>query len=310
MNDTLQSPGWKLRRIVAATDFSAAGEQAIERGMLLARAHGARLTLQHVVPASLFEDIAAQVADAAGASVPSRAALQQGAAEQLTRRTDEIARAGGIACESQVAVGRPATELARAARETDADLIVLGAHGAHPVRNLLLGTTAQKLLRVSPCPLLVVKRAPPFEHATVLAPTDLSPPSQTALRATVALLPNATLHVAHAFELPFDGLARFAAVEAAALEHYHAAAADQLRRELAEFADRAGVAAGRRVLHVVHGYAPTCIERWIDMLGADLVAIAAHGKSEIEATFLGSVTLHTVMTATCDVLVLRGAGFA
>ena len=38
--------------------------------------------------------------------------------------------------------------------------------------------------------------------------------------------------------------------------------------------------------------------------------IAAHGKSELEATFLGSVSLHTVLSATCDVLLLRGAGGA
>lgn len=310
MNAAPQTSAWPPRRILAATDFSAASEQATERAALLARAHGAQLTLHHVVPASLFEDVVDRATDAVGVSVPSRDALQANAAEHLARRAGEIAFAAAIACSAQVTVGRPAGELARAAHEGGFDLIVLGAHGAHPVRSVLLGTTAQRLLRVAACPVLVVKRAPPFEYSTVLAPTDFSAPSRAALRATAALLPQATLHVAHAFELPYDGLARFAAIEDAALQRYHAAAADRLRLELAAFADGAGTAAGRRALHVAHGYAPTCIERWIEAIGADLVAIAAHGKSELDATFLGSVSLHTVTAAPCDVLVLRGAALA
>jgi len=61
------------------------------------------------------------------------------------------------------------------------------------------------------------------------------------------------------------------------------------------------------VLHVNHGHPARCIERWIETVGADLVVIAAHGRSELETTFLGSVSLHTVLAASCDVLVLRDA---
>lgn len=300
----------RLRRIVAGTDFSAASLHAVERAAALAREHGARLTLQHVVPATLWEDSAARLSCAVGIDTVSPEAAQQDAAERLQRQADELATHEGVACEVAVGSGRPATEIARLAVASGADLVVVGAHGAHPIRQLVAGTTSQKLLRVSPCPVLLVKRAPPFDYRTVLAPTDFSPASAAALRATAAVLPAATLHVAHAFELPYDGLMRYASVDAGTMAHYRDAAAERLHADLLAFADDAGIALDRRVLNVEHGYPPTRIDRWIETIGADLVAIAAHGKSELEAIFLGSVSLHAVLAAPCDVPLLRGAAFA
>lgn len=298
-------PRRALRHVIAATDFSGAGEHAVARAILLAREHRARLTLAHIVRASLWEDAGSRLAQSAVPSPESACAV---AAERLQRRADELA-ACGVACDVHVGHGRPVAELVRLAAARAADLVVIGARGAHPVREALVGTTAQKLLRASPCAVLVVKRAPPFDYAHVLAPTDFSAAARAALQATAPLVPTARLHIAHAFELPYDGLMLFASVDEAMIAHHHAAARERLAQELAAWADAAGIARARRTLHVEHGYPPTCIERWIGTLGIDLVAIAAHGKSEIEATFLGSVSLHTVLTAPCDVLLLRGAAF-
>jgi nucleotide-binding universal stress UspA family protein len=293
------------RHLLVGTDFSVASQMAVERALQLARLWSARVTLQHVVAASFWEDMIGQAAAAAGVDTPTPAAAEAAAAEALRRRADEIEAATGLRCEVGVSTGRAAGELARAATTAGADLVVIGAHGAHPVRDLLVGTTAQKLLRVSPCPVLVVKRQAMADYRTVLAPTDFSAPARAALRACLALLPAATVHVAHAFELPYDGLARYANVSTETLARYHRAARERLHETLLAFADDAGLAPARRVLHLNHGYAPRCIEAWIESTGADLVVIAAHGKSELEATFLGSVSLHTVMAAHCDVLLLR-----
>ena len=294
------------RHVLVGTDFSVASQHAVERALDLAQAGSARVTLHHVIAASFWDDVVGKAASAAGIDSITPAAAEAAAGDALRRRADEIEAATGLRCDVAVTTGRAAGELARAAAATGADLVVMGAHGAHPVRDLVVGTTAQKLLRISPCPVLVVKRKPPFPYRTVLAPTDFSAPSRQALQACLALLPQATVHVAHAFELPYDGLARYAGVDATTLARYHRDAQARLHETLLAFADDAGAPAARRVLHVNHGYAPACIARWIETINADLVAIAAHGKSELEATFLGSVSLHTVLGAPCDVLLLRG----
>lgn len=309
MTDPLPTaaPRWTLRHIIAATDFSTASEHAIERAALLAQEHRARLTLAHVVPASPWEDIGSRVAAAVGIEAVSHEAARKTAAEQLRRRTSELSAQRGLACDLAVVAGRPAARLAQLASREAADLLVVGAHGAHPVRQLMVGATAQKLLRLSPCPVLVVKRAPPFDYRRVLVPTDFSSAARGALRAAAALLPQARLHVAHAFELPYDDLLHYAPIGGEVIARYHAAARERLLPELDAWTEEAGIASGRHTLHVEHGYPPTLIEQWVDALDIDLVAIAAHGTSELEDTLLGSVSLHTVQAAPCDVLLVRGA---
>jgi nucleotide-binding universal stress UspA family protein len=294
------------QQLLVGTDFSVASQSAVDRALQLARGWSARLTLQHVVSSSLWDDVLSTAASAAGVDTLAPAAAEAAAGEALRRRADEIEAASGVRCDVAVSTGRAAGALAHAAERASADLLVIGAHGAHPVRDLVVGTTAQKLLRISPCPVLVVKRKPTAEYRTILAPTDFSPPSRAALQTCLDLLPQATVHVAHAFELPYDGLARYASVDPDTLAHYQREARTRLHETLRHFADEVGVAPGRRVLHVAHGYAPKCIEQWVETTGADLLVIAAHGKSELEATFLGSVSLHTIMAAHCDVLLLRG----
>jgi nucleotide-binding universal stress UspA family protein len=289
------------RHILVGADFSVGSQCAVDRALQLAPRWSARVTLHHVVANSFWDDVLGGI----GNGEPTPAAAAASATEALRRLADEIEAAGGPHCEVSVSTGRVANDLARVAAAVAADLLLIGAQGAHPVRTLFVGSTAQKLLRISPCPVLVVKRQPEGDYRTVLAPTDFSEPAQAALQAARALLPQATLHVAHAFELPYDGLARYASVSDVTMARLRRAAQERLHQRLLDCADEAGVRPTARVLHVDHGYAPTVIERWIEAIGADLVVIAAHGKSELETTFLGSVSLHTVQVAPCDVLLMR-----
>ncbi len=295
--------GLPPERIVCATDFSPAAGAAVRRAALAAAQYGARLALVHVVPSSLWDDAGQWVAELAGLGSVEPEQARADALRRLARVADESAAEATSGCTADVRYGRPAAQIAAAARELDADLLVVGAHGAHPVRDLVMGSTAQKLLRIAPCPLLVVKRPPPFDYRTVLLPTDFSAPAARAAEAARALLPEALYHVVHAFELPYDGLMRYAGVDEATVQTYRTAAQGALAARLAEVT--AGFAPGRAVAHVRHGYAPTRIDEWIVELAVDLVAIAAHGKSEIEAAFLGSVSAHVVQTAPCDVLLVR-----
>ena len=293
----------RLTRVLAATDLSAGGRRAARRAAQLARSHRAALTLLTVIPA--WDELVQTLAGVMGAPVPTRAMIEADAAAALDALAVELRGEPALTIDTRVAFGRPAQEIAAGAAQAAADLLVLGAHGAHPVRDLLLGTTVQKLLRTSPCPLLVSKHAG-GDYARVLAPTDLSDAARGALVAAAALFPSAQLHVAHAFELPYEGLMQHAGVDAAAVDAYRAAARERLLPELARWADAAGVPPARRRLHVAHGYPPRCIDQWVDRCGADLVVMAPWSKPPIEAAFIGSVSLHTALAARCDVLLMRG----
>jgi nucleotide-binding universal stress UspA family protein len=68
--------------------------------------------------------------------------------------------AKGLVAESIFRVGNPYEEIVSAAKEISADLIVIGSHGHTGLGRLLLGSTAERVAKYAPCPVLVVKDSP------------------------------------------------------------------------------------------------------------------------------------------------------
>lgn len=298
---------WKVDRIIAATDFSRAGGHAVERAATLAKELGAELRLVHVSPSPAFESLASDLLAALGGAAYSSHALGNEALERLRRAAAEVEARHRIPCDARVASGRPARCLAAMA-EGESDLLVVGSRGEHPIHRWLLGSTSQKLLRISPCPVLVVKRAPRLEYRRVLAPTDFSAPSRRALQSVEALLPAAEVHVAHAFEHPYEAMMRHAAVDQAVIDRYVSEEGRRLHEQLRQWVAGSELRTLGPRLHVEHGHPSKRIEQWVRELDVQLVAISARGKSELEKSFLGSVSLDTVLTVPCDVLLLTGRG--
>jgi nucleotide-binding universal stress UspA family protein len=121
-----------------------------------ARSRGASLQLLHVIE---------PVAETAGLEVdPAMAQLQfaqdfdaekRVESERLAKLSAEIT-ARGLACTSEVRFGLPADEILSAARETGADLVVMGSHGHGALYHLFTGSVVTGVLRRIDCPVLVV----------------------------------------------------------------------------------------------------------------------------------------------------------
>lgn len=273
-----------LRAILVATDFSEDAGMAARRAALLAREHGARCALLHVVP-----------------ELPLDEALRLKASGAVERALGELAAALGAKVEPRVASG-PAAEAIRAAA-ADFDLAVVGARGQHPLRDFALGTTAERLLRTSTAPVLVVKGEPAGAYRQALVPVDFSEDSAAALALAARLAPRAELSLLHAFEVPFEGTLRLAGVPQDDIDLHRRLARDAAREEM-EAMIRALDAAPRATRVIEHGYAPAHIVEAEARIGADLVVIGKHGRSALEELLLGSVTLHALSAARCDVLVV------
>lgn len=303
----MSNRAWKIGRIAAATDFSKAAGHAVERAAALAKALGAKLRLIHVAPSLAFESLSTDLLAALGGPAYSPDTLYNRALERLKLTAAEVGARYRVPCDARVASGRPARCIAAMA-EGESDLLVVGSHGEYPIHRWLLGSTSQKLLRVSPCPVLVVKRAPRFAYRRVLAPTDFSASSRLALQAVEALLSAVEVHVAHAFEHPYEGMMRHAAVDQAVIDRYVLEERKRLHEQLHRWVADSGLRTPHPRLHLEHGHPSLLIEKWVKELDVQLVAISARGKSELEKSFLGSVSLDTVLTAPCDILLLTGRG--
>jgi nucleotide-binding universal stress UspA family protein len=141
-----------MRVIVHPTDFSRASEAALEVARALARDHGARLIVIHVVPLDPYLD------GKLAAEIDIRD--YQRSLDLMRKRLDGPDLKHRV--ETRLVRGFEAEEILREAQDFAADLIVMGTHGRSGLRRLLMGNTAQSVLPKAACPVLVVK-APPGE---------------------------------------------------------------------------------------------------------------------------------------------------
>ncbi len=136
------------KAIIWSTDGSQNAERALPHVKELARAEGATITIVHVVE---------RIEGGGAVGLPRRADEPELQA-QLQKLTAELSEEGfNVSLIIRGDVGaRPAHEVLEAARETGADLIVVGSRGLSAIGGLLLGSVAQRLLHLAPCPVLVV----------------------------------------------------------------------------------------------------------------------------------------------------------
>jgi nucleotide-binding universal stress UspA family protein len=283
-----------LASILAATDFSAHARNAALRAGMLARQSGARrMVLLHVMP---------ELPLGARLVAGTTAAIEQA----LATHASELAHESGAAFEARLEQGAVADAIARAAEAFD--LIAVGAKGTHPLRDLAIGTSAERLLRKSRCPVLVVKAAPRAAYRRVLVPVDFSDDSRAALAFTRRLAPEAELHLLHAFEALFESTLRLGGAPEEDIQRHRREARERAGKDMSAMLAGLKIDETRVSRIIAHGYPPSVISDSRKEIGADLIAIGKHGRSRLEELLLGSVTLHALAAAECDVLVVPGAG--
>jgi nucleotide-binding universal stress UspA family protein len=185
----------------------------------------------------------------------------------------------------------------------DADLLVMGARGAGFMRELLVGSTTERVLRKTARPLLVVKQIAHEPYRRVLVPVDFSPRSLDALALARQVAPQAELVLLHAFEVPFEGKLRYAGVEEHALSSLRVSARREAVAQMNELVTRTGVDENRVRRIVVHGEATTQVLEQEQEQDCDLIVIGKRGHGLFGELLLGSVTKHILARSTADVLV-------
>lgn len=284
--------------ILVALDLLADPSLALARVASLPRG-GATLHLVHVVSSSLRE---AERAEA----VRSRRA-------QLASLAEE-AKLGAV--EVHVDPGAPAERIGALAAELDASLVVLG-HGATRVRDHFIGSTAERVLRATRRPVLVVRRVAGAYRAPMLA-LDLDEVAPRALRVVLDVLapPRPELGIVHAYDVPYFTLSHSDLRSPEALAHRRGlrdVARDALSRVLVETLtaraltnDDDDTPVSWR-LHLRHGSPRHQILRVARAKRADLLVVGTRGRGGLSFAFLGSVAGDVLRESPCDVLLVPPA---
>jgi nucleotide-binding universal stress UspA family protein len=141
------------QRILIPLDGSELSEQALDSAYTLARAFDSELLLVGVLDLSAgMYDIYAETLQ----PLDLKDQLEELLAGTLDRTVARV-EAEGLPVRRFLEVGIPHEEIAGVAEREKADLIVMTTHGRRGLTHLLLGSVAEKVLRTSPCPVLVVR---------------------------------------------------------------------------------------------------------------------------------------------------------
>jgi len=296
-----------LQRILCPTDFSESSHHALTQATAIAGRYKASLVVLHVHDSFLE-------------SIPGLPASSDKATDdELQRIRERVAGfsapaiAAGVAVEVLVDLGRPAHRILERAAVLPADLIVMGTHGASGFEYLMLGSTAERVLRKASCAVLTVPpraagSAVPFKR--ILCAVDFSVWSLRALEfaRSLASESDAGLTVLSVIEWPWEEppapvFTELPAEQAAALRDYRRyieASAMQRLKALTEA--NAGPAAEPRLSH---GKASARILQTAADIDADLIVIGVHGRPALDLRVFGSTANQVVRQAICPVLTLR-----
>lgn len=285
-----------IRRILVGTDFSERAAVAFERAVELAEAHAAELVLVHAL------DRGDWIGSGRASAHPElHRRLFEAALDALGQA---CARARGrVPCHAELVEEPLHRALAALLVSHPAELLVIGAQGASAWQDALLGSTADRVLRLHCLPVLLVRR-PGRPYARVALATDFSRASEQAARFAHRLLPDAVHLLLHASDPPFASTLAFAGLGEDALEEYRTDAARDALRMLEAFADRLGAAGQRAVPALREGRASRVLSAFVEEASIDLAVVGASGRSGVERGLLGSVSRHASAGLPCDVLVV------
>jgi nucleotide-binding universal stress UspA family protein len=147
------SAGIGLKRILVPVDFSSLSKKAVHYATRLAQQFDAEIDLIHVVEPQIppafdgFMVAPPTVSNGAGASCAGR----------LKTLVNSVRKTGVVRVGSTVRAGLAAYEIVEAAKELDVDLIVIATHGYTGWKHFAIGSTAERVVRAAPCPVLVVR---------------------------------------------------------------------------------------------------------------------------------------------------------
>jgi nucleotide-binding universal stress UspA family protein len=308
-----KTPGLKIKSVLVPIDFSQPSFQALEFALPLLKQFGAELHLVHVFPPDY--------------PLASMAALplvvpEVTVGQRVRRHLKDIAKKHSVALEPgniHARRGRPFEEICRLAREKSVDLIVTSTRGLTGLEHLALGSTAERIVRYSPCPVLVVRpgarnrktgqnghgTARELSFRKILVPIDFSECAMKGVAYAKALAGEfgsklVLLHsVAPRYYVTNDEYARYDFP--LLMQQCEKAARDQIG-ELVEKADWDGVAEVETSLQIGHPGQQICA-RAIDHR-ADLIVTATHGKTGLKRMLIGSTAEYVVRHAACPVLVV------
>jgi nucleotide-binding universal stress UspA family protein len=292
-----------VKQILFATDFSESAGRAQAHAVFLAKEYEAGLHVVHVLERPAWFGL-----EPATAFYLEQ--VQREGEKQLAAIEQQLRDSGVTAVNVRQPAGIPSEEIKKAAQDTGADLLVVGTAGRTGLEAILLGSTAERVIKDAPCPVLGVRaspgtgRTPSIHH--VMAPLDFSAPSLDAVEYAIQVANDfgAKLTLIHVLE----GIHYRPGLELRSVEAYWEKWA-HWRQQLDRLAGLVS-SFGLSTETMLCGDVPAdSIVESATQQGCDLIVMGTHGRRGWARLRLGSVAEAVLRQAPCPVLTVKSPKF-
>jgi nucleotide-binding universal stress UspA family protein len=280
-----------LRKILLATDFSKYSENMVDNAIDIAKLFESKIILIHVLPDRIKND-------------KVKALIKKAANAQLDILKEKIEKSGVEADTPIIKFGNHFDKIIQVSNKENVNLIIIGA-GAKLKKDVFkLGTTAEKLVRRSDKPVLVVKKGSEFNKIkSVLCPVDFSEESTLALNNSINITRryNSKLIILGVLEpnkLGFKGL-NLKWDEIDALNRV------DFEKEMTSYLENFNLIDVNYKTVIKTGDPATKILRTIKRKNTDLLVMGSSGKSNFHRMIMGSVTEKVIREVPCSFLTLK-----
>lgn len=280
-----------MDRLLVATDFSVRSDRALRRASLLAHKLEASLTVVHIVDADRPAGLIAADQTAASATLEE---LAQTVRDVDGLRTDWLVKADDIHA-----------GILAAADEISADLIVIGPHRRR-LRDVFVGTTAERVVRRSTRPLLVAIEDPSAHHRGTLLALDFDEASRFAARQALAMgvFDDTEVVVMHAFDAPAEHLLKRSLEPMVRVESYVEDEGKVVAGKLKSLVTELDLPPTCRSVVSIKGSPARTILETAQELDSDLIVLGTNQRKGFERILIGSVTADVIRDAHRDVLII------
>jgi nucleotide-binding universal stress UspA family protein len=298
-----------IQNIVVPIDFSKMSVQAIETARRLARRFDASIHLAHVRHSNYVDFVVP-----APPIVPfSFASYEQVADQSVLKDLATVAHESGVSSAAcHVLTGAPPfDEVCRLAQSVSADLIVMPTHGRTGLKHVFLGSTAERIVQHSPCPVLVTRgndrqsdNGTQFRFKTILVPVDFSNCSRDGLRYAIGFANEfgARIILLHATYLGYiyssEGTVLYD------IPGLQKAARKKAEHQMQKLVRAAKFGSVKFETVFTEGSPALDICAFAKDHDVDLIVTATHGLTGFKHVLIGSIAEQVVRHAPCSVLVV------
>jgi nucleotide-binding universal stress UspA family protein len=292
-----------INKILCTTDLSELSNISLSAGVALAKEFNAKLYVCHII------DLTIQAAY--GDVVLAPLELQNQTTEYAFDHISRFIGDQDIDWEPLVTTGHPSDEISRLVSEHRIDLAVVATHGRSGLKRLVLGSVTERLMRILPCPLLIVRSLESDDTAVqqfslnikkILVGCDFSPYSALAFQYGLSLAQEfeSEVHLVHVIETPaYKGMMKFSVGQG---EDFEKILHTQVKEKLLEMIPKESFTwcEPKIVLLAGHPYEEIIKHSLLNQI--DLIVLGIRGRNLIEALFTGSTTDRVLRQSPCPVL--------